>query len=272
FSLTPPTPEIEYAIRLGFVRGEIGQSSSRLHVARDGMTPYSVLAAVNRVVDDFGDRLFEIRDADTAYRRLVLKVPLLPQMYAGISRWRFYEDMVMDGQLGQELELPMHFKGDDPWELAPGLDIHTFQRTWRVVDFLNLVDVALIKRRQDDPQLISNSLMRVISRDKMVEMLTTFGLSGGQASAFLDLVSARSSKLGHYDIQYRPFLALEPSTLTVDDNVVTTPVELVHAPAVVALANVVPNVQRAHSIRVAANAEALVAVAAAHLETIARAI
>lgn len=272
FSLTPPSPDLEYAIRLGFVRGEIGQNSSRLHVARDGMERYSVLAAVDRLIDALGDKLFDIKDPDTRLRRLVLKVPLLPQMFSDISRWRFYEDAVMDERLAQELELPMQFKGDEPWELAPGLDIHAFQRTWRVLDFLSLVDVALIKRHQDDPQLISNSMMRVISRDKVVEMLTTFGLSGNQASAFLDLVSARTSKLGHYDVQYRPFLALEPSTLRVDDKVVTTPVEVVHAPAVVALANVVPNVQRAHSIRVAANAEALVAVAAEHLKPLARAV
>ena len=49
------------------------------------------------------DLLVEIKDPDTPYRRLALKVPLLPQMFSDISRWRFYEDAVMDERLTQEL-------------------------------------------------------------------------------------------------------------------------------------------------------------------------
>lgn len=116
--------------------------------------------------------------------------------------------------------------------------------------------------------MVGNSLSKVIGRDGLRDLLSTVGLTTEQIVAFLKLVAADVNQLGHLDLQYRPFLAVNPSTVQVGDEIVTPTQEVVYAPAVVASANILPNVQRAHSIRSATNAQALVAVVADHIKTL----
>lgn len=269
FPLSPPFPEIEYALRLGFVRTEIGVGSSRLRLAERGGSPpeYSIMAAVNSLLDSAGETLIEIKDPDTPYRRLRTHIPLLSSLFENLPN--FYEDSVMQEKLAQELELPMRVKGDPAkWDLVDGLDVNTFQRAWRALRFVSLIDIAALQRHQTDSLLVRNSLMRVIGVEQFKELLAVFGMSQEQASSLLKLLAADVNKLGHFDLQYRPFLLLSPSTIEIDGEERTTSPEIVHAPALVALSNVVQNVQRAHGIRISTNADAFVAVAAEHLKTL----
>ena len=139
---------------------------------------------------------------------------------------------------------------------------------WRIFRVLTLLDIAFLRRHQDDTGVVGNSLSRVIGREGLRDLLSTVGLTNEQVVAFLKLVAADVNELGHLDVQYRPFLAVNPSTVQVGDEIVTTTQEIVYAPAVVASANILPNVQRAHSIRFATNAEDLVAVVAEHIKTL----
>ena len=268
--LSAPSKDIEYALRLGFVRAEIGTGSSRLRVAqRESTSPsYSVMAVVETLLDSFQDKLFKIIYPDTPLRRVGFHIPMWSEMFERISNWGFYEDVVMEEKLAQELEIPMRVEGGDDWEVMDGLDLRTFQRTWRILRVLTLLDIAFLRRHQDDTGVVGNSLSKVISQEGLRDLLFAVGLTDQQVVTFLKLVAADVNQLGHLDIQYRPFLAVNPSTVQIGDEVVTTTQEIVYAPAVVASANILPNVQRAHSIRVATNAEAFVAVVADHIKTL----
>jgi len=269
FCLRPPTDEVEYALRLGFVRGEIGGSSSQLHVARgDDRALFSILTAVESMVASFADKMVEIKDAETPYRRLRLLLPLLPSIFEQLGQFKFYEDVLMEERLTQELELPMRFADGEAWTLVEHLDLQTFHRAWRVLRFLNVLDIALLKRHQDDATLLSNSLIRVASHEKHVELLTAFGLGTEQVRAFLDLMYLDVRSPGHVDVQYRPFLVVNESTMQIGDEVKTTRREVVHASSLVAVANIIPNVQRSHQIRFATNAEAFVTIAAENLRSL----
>ena len=269
FTLGAPFPELENALRLGFVRGEIGVGSSRLRLAeREGSPPqYSIMAAVKLLLDSAGAKLIEIKDPDEQYRRIRTHIPLLPSLFDTLPK--FYEDFVMEEQLAQELELPIRIKGQPgKWDLVNDLDVNTFHRAWRALQFVSLIDIAAVQRHQTDSRLVRNSLMRVMGLDQFKELLNAFGLSTEQSSAFLKLVVADVNKLGHLDLQYRPFLLLNPSTIEIDEEKRTHAPEIVHAPALVALSNMMPNVQRAHGIRISTNADAFVAVAAEQLKAL----
>jgi hypothetical protein len=266
FFLQAPSQDIEYALRLGFVRGEIGALAAPMHVADDkGTKRYSIRAAVEHLIEKFGNNLYQIADPDNPLRRLTMMIPALPGIFGEIAKWRFYEDVLTDERLAQEFELPLRVNGTGPWELVAGLDLHTFLRAWRVLTFLSVLDMALLKQHQDDERLVHNSLIRVVSKDRLVEMLGLFGLTEGQVRPFLNLVLTTLSTPRHVDLQYRPFVGLKASTLTVDGRAETMPAEVVYGTAVVATANVLPNLQRANGIRIATTSEAFVTAASEYV-------
>lgn len=92
------------------------------------------------------------------------------------------------------------------------------------------------------------------------------GVDADCVPILLDLIAADVRRLGFYDMQYRPFLRVTPSTLRVGDEVKTTPPEIFHGSGIIVTSNVTANVQRAHGIRIKTNADAFVAVAEATLK------
>jgi hypothetical protein len=271
FALFPPTEDIEYALRLGFVRTEIGHRSSQLHVARRiEDAPISIVDAVQSMLPAWESRLAEIRSPDTEFRRLRLLIPLAPEFYEQLGRFRFYEDALSDERLLQELELPVQASNGRPWQLVQELDLPTFMRAWRLLRFWNVMDIALLMKHQDDAVLVGNSLTRVSSVEAHQQLLAAFGLSPAESAAFVRLTHLDVNAPGHVDLQYRPFLVVNESEAIIAGARKRTSREVIHPPALVAVANVIPNVQRAHSIRGAANAEALVTATAENLKTIAQ--
>lgn len=160
YRLQAPHQELEYALRLGFVRGEIGRTASRLNVSRRASGLVSMISGAEDLLDHL-PQLIELKDPETPYRRLRLHAPLFPKLYETLSQVRFYEDALHDERLGQELELPMRIPGAGGWELVPGVDLETFRKAWRTLDFLSLLDVIAVRRHQSDPLVVYNSLMRV---------------------------------------------------------------------------------------------------------------
>ena len=81
--------------------------------------------------------------------------------------------------------------------------------------------------------------------------MTELGIDSKKASEFPRLVTADVSRLGYFDLQYRPFLRM--ATATVND--FTSPSEVLHLAALVGVSNVSRNVQSSNKVRLAANAE-----------------
>jgi hypothetical protein len=266
YRLCAPDAEREYALRLGYIRGEIGRTASPLRVSEGSGPLISMLAATKDLLDRW-PQLAELTDPETPRRRVRLHLPLFPKLYEMLAHTRFYEDAIREEGLGQELELPMRVAGAS-WPLVASLDLNTFQKAWRSLEFFALLDITAIRRYESDPVVLHNSLMRVSREADMVELLQVVGLSPDQVRAFLDLVAADVRRLGHYDMQYRPFLRVNQSTFRIDDKEQTTRPEIVHASAVVVSSNVTINIQRAHGIRIKTNADAFVAVAEALLKRV----
>jgi hypothetical protein len=262
YHLRAPSEDIEYALRLGFVRGEIGTTTMSIGPRgnEDERLP-SILAGAEDLLRRLPG-LIEVKDPGTPRRRLTLNAPSVPQLWDTISRIRFHEDALREDRLRQELELPMRRERSGDWMLVPGVDLTLFLRVWRCLEFLAVVDITALRRHQSDPDLIYNSLTRVSLDEHLAAMLTTVGVSSEHVPAFLTLIAAHVERLGHFDIQYKLFLRTNPATVRLSNGEKTGPPEVFHAPGIVATANVIPNVQRANGIRVKTNAEAFVAAVA----------
>ena len=267
YRLCPSDMEVEYALRLGYIRGEIGMAASPLRVAGRADPRKSMQSGTKDLLNSV-PQIAELRDQGTPLRRVRLNVPSMPHLFATLSGVRFYEDALRDERLGQELELPMRVSQSDSWQLVPGIELHTFQRMWRSLEFLALLDVAALRQFESDPEVIYNSLMRMGTEDILVELLKVTGVDSEQVAVLLDLISADVRRLGHYDMQYRPFLRLKSSTVPIGGRETTMRPEVVYGSAIVATSNVTTNVQRAHGIRIRTNADAFVTVATETLKSI----
>lgn len=268
-ALAPPSPEIEYALRLGNVRRDIGNLSSMLEMARNGEQRIAKSDAIEKVVKNLGDKLGVIRDAGKARERLVLLVPDAPEWLDGISNFGYYEDVLSMERLAQELEVPLKDADGKSPMLGKHLSFERFYKAWCILTFINLVDIELLGQHEDNQTIVRNSLVRVTSASAHREMLGTCGLTGDEADEFIELMFIDVNKLKHVDIQYRPFLTLNPSSFETPEGTRTTPREVIHAPAILSTMNVIPNVQRSHGIRMAQDGAALVSVVQALVERVA---
>ena len=267
YRLCPSDIEVEYALRLGYIRGEIGTAASPLRVAGRADPRHSMHFGTKDLLNRV-PQIAELRDPGTPFRRVRLHAPSLPRLYETLSRVRFYEDALRDERLSQELELPMRVSQSESWQLVPGIELHTFQKMWRSLEFLAFLDVAALRQFESDPEVIYNSLMRVSTEDNLVELLKVIGVDSERVAPLLDLIAADVRRLGHYDMQYRPFLRVRSSTARIGGRETTTRPEVIHGSAIVATSNITTNVQRAHGIRIRTNADAFVAVAQETLKSI----
>ena len=72
--------ETEYALRLGYIRGEIGNAASPLHLSRRTGPLHSMLDATKDLLIRL-PQLAELKEPDTPFRRVRLHAPLFPQLY-----------------------------------------------------------------------------------------------------------------------------------------------------------------------------------------------
>ena len=92
---------------------------------------------------------------------------------------------------------------------------------------LSRLDVVAIRRHQSDPLVVYNSLVRVQAEERFVDLLQVAGVDTDRVPTLLELIAADVSRLGFYDMQYRPFLRVQPSTLRIGDEVHATPSEVI---------------------------------------------
>jgi hypothetical protein len=272
FYLRPPSVEFEYFLRLGFIRTEIGMSSVPLDVSKHDPVPeLSLMNAAEFFVHRFREHLCELADGGTPLRRVRLKFPLDPELYKFVSDGSFYDDAADSEMLGHEFLFPLQRTSEAELMLTDKLDLRTFLRTWRLLRYMSLVDIAVLRPyARRDPMLFLNSLVRVTLEDNMVNVIASLGIEREHVLEFLRLVSADVHRLGYYDLQYRPFLRIATTTLPQID--FTSRHEIVHPSALVAVSNIIRNVQSANQIRFSSNASIFVDVVAdmfrAHFEKV----
>jgi len=143
--------------------------------------------------------------------------------------------------LAQEFELAMRVPNSGDWPLVPGIDLETVFRVWKCLEFMAILDLTALRRHQSDSTVVYNSLMRVAAEESLMALLKVVGVAQGHVPALLDLIAAHVGGLGglgHYDIQYRPFLRAKPTRLQLSEGEKTTPEEIFHASGIFATSNI----------------------------------
>jgi len=263
FLLQAPSPEFEYAWKLGYVRAEMGSTKVPFVLNREEPAPrLSLLTAAEVFADRFHDKLAEVRDPGTQFRRVRLNIPLIPDLYRRICSIDFYEDAAYRERLAQEFLVPLQLKSESDLRLTSALDLRTFHNLWRLLEFLSLVDIMTVRRYDSDRTLLHSCLVRVSKEEDLFDLAQQLGVTREQAGDFFNLVAADVRKLGYYDAQYRPLLRIAPNVVRTAEGTRTTDPEVIHLPALVHFSNVLRNVQVANRIRFGANPKVFVEVVA----------
>jgi hypothetical protein len=265
FYLRPPSLGFEHSLRLGFIRSEIGLWSGLLEprTSIPGQ-PMSILGAAKMFAERLRDKICELKDKDTPMSRIVIKLPVGPELYKTVLAGSFYEDFLDQERLSQDFLLPLRRGGDQKVQLTDKLDLDTFIKVWRLLQFLCLMDIYAVQSFGNiDSATLFNSILRVSKEQDLINLIASIGIAEEQACEFLRLVSADAKRLGYLDLQYRPFLRIAASTL----GGFTSPPEIVHIPALVGFANVLRNVQSANQLRLTENAKFFVEAVAELLRT-----
>ena len=241
YYLRPWFADFERTLRLGYIRSEV--ASQQALVPDEGVPSIPALADIARMLVTKGaDRIQEIRDPGTRFRRVRTNFPLIPELYSFLMEHGFHEDRAYLDRLEQDFLLP---EADSPIPLTPSVTIREFLQMWRIVQFFCLVDIAAIRSYSTaDQTIFLNSAVRITKEDEILEVLATAGADRIRAREFLGLVTAEVGRLGHFDMQYWPFLRIAPGRSGGD-----VAREIVHVPAITATANIFRNLQVANQTR-----------------------
>lgn len=259
FVLRPPFTEFEYFSRLGFIRSEMSGGIARADVASKHQgSVVSLQVAAQEFATAHNAKLAEVRDKHTEWRRLRINFPSVPALYNSIRDGVFYEDLIADEQLSKEFLMPLRYLDEHEIKLTEHLDLKTFRGTWRYLEFMSLVDIALCRPyAKSDPTVLLNSTVRAADEEQMVELVAGVGLSNDEAREFVALVSANlRHQIGYLDLQYRPALRIA-QTFEPREGKLTKP-EILFLPALIATSNVARNLQSENKLRFDSNAKAFV--------------
>jgi hypothetical protein len=249
FYVSPPTPEFEYSLRLGYARAKMHKGPSVAELENEPEITMMTLAEL--FVNDFRNRVCEVRDPGTPFRRVRTIFPMMPELFQMVTTARFADDVSDRESLAQEFMYPLRWaenNGGKPFPLTPTLTLEAFMKMWRVSRFFSLVDIAAIRPYvEQDYVTFANSLVRVTKDAETAEMLTAAGFAPAEAKEFVDLVGASVRDFGYYDLQYRPYIHI--AAASVSSRHFQSPPETIHLPALVATTNVLRNVQMANRIR-----------------------
>ena len=206
YELKPPRAEFEYSLRLGFLRAELGRAKIPLDVSRrDDVPSFSLMSIAEALSKRRRDKLYEIKEELPGARRFRLMLPASPSLFKEIAGTEFYEDVAYYDELGRDFMIPVTREGEDEIKLCEGLDLKTFHRMWRQLQFISLLDVFGLKYyAKQDQAVLLNSLIRVMHETEALDILSLAGVTKKQARDFLNLVAADVHHLGYFDIQYQP--------------------------------------------------------------------
>jgi hypothetical protein len=247
FVLSPPSPEFDYAMRLGFVRSKLGSFIPLDFQDRADVPKASMMVAAENFLTRSGEQLIEIQDAGTPFRSAHLHVQAASAFYNTILDHSFCEDALLQERLNQEFQIPLNREGDDDIAITPKLGLKTFWRIWRLFEFLSLVHITVLKMHRSDAALVCNSIVLGSREDDLFDLITGIGVKREEAQEFFRLVTADPQGLGFYDVQYHPFLRLDITSTARKAG--ETSAMLLYTPAVDYLSNKLRNVQRGSTQR-----------------------
>jgi len=263
--LSPPWPEFELTLRLGYIRAEMGRQKAPLDVSQgENQTTLTLPGMAERFVGKMGKDLAEVRDAGTKFRRLRIQMPLDPEIQRIIDSFAYYEDQSERESLSQDFVLPMQMKDAEELRLTDHLTVSDFLKAFRLLRFYAFVNLAALRPyAENDRTLFLNSLVRIASQEPLLELLgQVAGLSREAGNDLLRLICADSSALGYYDLQYRPlfkfsrvFLADHPEP----------PHEYAYGCFLLAMSNIIRNVRMANKMRFRDDGKIFVMAVAARL-------
>jgi hypothetical protein len=264
FILSPPSPEFEQSIELGYIRGQMGKGKVALDISQAAAaSPISLNALAEHFAERFKDKLVELPDRDTSFRRVRIKMPLIPRLGEVLGTGHFSDDEAEMRGLAQDFMLPVRIKGAPPLELTNNLNYEEFLRLYRVLRFFCLVNIALCRPYlASDFTTFANSLIRIAPELGLREMLALSGANEPAITDFLRLVAADTSHLGHYDLQYSPLFKIRPVPMPELPNPVR---EYVQLPSVIIASSATRNVQMRADIRFHRDGHAFVALVSEQL-------
>lgn len=268
FHLSPPSPEFEYALRLGLMRREIGGSNISLLLKNQELPPTaSIIFAAKMFVNTFGNELGSVVGAGTPFERIPLNIPIIPKLYEEVIGTTFVEDLQYREVLSQDFLLPLDLQVEE-FQLTEHLNIATFYKIWQFFRLIAAVDVIILwQHGESNPRAVLNSLVRVYKEKETFALIEDLGFSEEQTSEFFRLISADVRELGYFDIQYRPFLRIAANRFIRSNEVVESPAEMIGPPGLVLLSNILRNMQSSNQLRFRANAEVFVTTVARMLRT-----
>ena len=264
FYVRPAFDNFEYFLRLGFMRNELSSFSTPLHVNdRDRVPEQSLMGGAESFVSRYRNTICRMVYPGKPFRYLRVQLTLDPELLRPLFEQEFYDDAADEEMLSNEFLLPVRRAGEPDIMLTEKLDLETFLTIWRIFHFLNLVDVAALKPyAQSDRTAFINSLVRVTTKQSIIEMIASLGIAEDKAEEFVRLVSADVHHLGYYDMQYRPLLLISQAP-----HFPSNRQEFVHPSAIAAASNIVRNVQTSNQIRLPSNASLFVDVVARTLRS-----
>lgn len=106
---------------------------------------FSLLGAAELFASGYHDYLCELVDAKTPLRRVRLRLPLVKELYARVMDGGFYEDFSYIERLGQEFLVPLLRKKESQIPLTDDIDLESFIRIWRFLQFFCFVDICVLR-------------------------------------------------------------------------------------------------------------------------------
>lgn len=256
FALSPPSPEFERSVQLGYIRGVLGRSNSAIGNANSPQLSMKALAEY--FAEEIASSAATIVDPDSSFRRVRTEMPLIPSLYRALAEGAFQDEVVEFRGLSQEFLTPIQLEGTPPLQLTANLSYDDFLILYRIMRFFNLLDVSLRRPYLTrDFVAFTNSLVR-IARDKdLRELLALSGVAEAAIADFLNVASFESNDLGHYDLQYGLLLHIKPVKLR---EIPHPAREYVQLPAVTIASNATRNIQMKNGIRLHRDGHAFVTV------------
>jgi hypothetical protein len=265
FVLRPVTQEFEMSVRLAYIRTDVGRNPYMLDLTDEEKQPNITLETfANSFIKRFGSEITEVRDPGTPFRRLRINMPIIPATEKALRSVTLSDEQAELEGLSQDFMIPMRLKDAPELRLTENLSFEEFNRLYRYLRFFSLVNSKLsAPYAATDFTLFCNSLVRIATEEGLVGLLGSSGISRLGVIDFLALISADTSDLGHYDLQYSPLLKFQAVPIP---EIPRPEREYLHLPSVLVASSSTRNVQMANQLRLHRDGKLFVTVVAAMLQ------
>ena len=208
--MTPPNPEFERSVQLGFIRGQLGKGQIAMDMMEMGLGSRPTLAdAARHFAQLIGKELYEIADPYKPYRRVRLHLPMSPHLVTMLDGGYFADELNAVHGLTQDFLLPLKDEDSSSPSLTGHLNYTSLSRMFRFLRFYAMVNsVVCAPFATSDFTAFQNSLVRIVRDCDLRSLLGLLGESEEAINAFIHVIAADVEELGHYDLQYSPLVKI----------------------------------------------------------------